>query len=198
MQIMNKKDTIMRKTLIEQATKNISDPDALKFYIDKIENMTDVGLLNIALGKMSKDLKHIGRIFKAQEPLFNLVTSILQVMEEDSPSLFKKSVEDLSDGIKFTIGGRNTLNESDPIHKVLKCIFNDAFYSMMRDARTSVDDLEGGIETVNMLTNMSDEEYEEMAKKFEDKEYPDDVSKEIEKASKEIKNAKKGGHNAEA
>jgi hypothetical protein len=68
----------------------------------------------------------------------------------------------------------------------------------MRDARTSVDDLEGGIETVNMLTNMSDEEYEEMAKKFEDKEYPDDVSKEIEKASKEIKNAKKGGHNAEA
>jgi hypothetical protein len=45
---------------------------------------------------------------------------------------------------------------------------------------------------------MSDEEYEEMAKKFEDKEYPDDVSKEIEKASKEIKNAKKGGHNAEA
>tara|TARA_R100000808_G_scaffold458_1_gene2378 strand:- start:1608 stop:2204 length:597 start_codon:yes stop_codon:yes gene_type:complete len=196
----NKKTDILRETLIKQATDNIKDPDTLQHFLDKIDKMSEIGFINLSLGKMKDDTKHIGRIFKAQEPLFNLVTSILQVMEEANPSLFKKSVDELTDGVKFTIGREDsTLNETDTIGDVLRCIFNDAFYSMMRDARRSVDSMEGGIGTIDMLTNCSDEEYEKMSKKYASESYPEDVKDEIEKATKRLKSkAKKGGVNAEA
>tara|TARA_R100001594_G_scaffold145552_1_gene195868 strand:- start:2984 stop:3580 length:597 start_codon:yes stop_codon:yes gene_type:complete len=196
----NKKTDILRETLIKQATENIKDPDTLQHFLDKIEKMSEIGFINLSLSKLKDDTKHIGRIFKAQEPLFNLVTTILQIMDEANPSLFKKSVDELTDGVKFTIGREDsTLNETDTIGDVLRCIFNDAFYSMMRDAKNSVDDLEGGIGTIDMLTNVSDEDYEKMSKKYLTKAYPKDVEDEIKKATKKLKSkSKKGGVNAEA
>jgi len=196
---MNKKSKILKDSLIKQATKNIKDPDTLQHYLDKIDKMTEIGFINLSLDKMGDDTKFIGRIFKAQEPLFNLVTSILQVMEEADASLFKKSVSTLTNSIKFTIGReRETLNESDSVGDVLRCVFNDAFYTMMKDARKTVDDLRGGIETIDMLTNISDEEYEKMSKKFQKETYPEDVQDEIDEATKKLKSKKKGGINAEA
>ena len=195
----NKKAQLLKDTLIKQAKKNIDDPDTLNHYLEKIEQMTDKGVTNLAIRRMQDDVKHIGSIFKAMEPLFNLVTSILQVMEESSPRLFKKAVNDLTDGVKFTIGGRHTLSEEDSISDVLKCIFNDAFYSMMKESRTSVGMLENGIDTVDMLTNITDEEYERLTKKIAKEKFPEDIKEEVDKATERIrKSKKKGGVSAEA
>ena len=195
----NKKAQLLKDTLIKQAKKNIDDPDTLNHYLEKIEQMTDQGVTNLAIRRMQDDVKHIDSIFKAMEPLFNLVTSILQVMEESSPRLFKKAVNDLTDGVKFTIGGRHTLNEEDSMSDVLKCIFNDAFYSMMKEARTSVGMLENGIDTIDMLTNITDEQYERLTKKIAKEKFPEDIKEEVDKATERIrKSKKKGGVSAEA
>jgi len=195
----NKKAQLLKDTLIKQAKKNIDDPDTLNHYLEKIEQMTDTGITNLAIRRMQDDVKHIDSIFKAMEPLFNLVTSILQVMEESSPRLFKKAINDLTDGVKFTIGGRHTLSEEDSMSDVLKCIFNDAFYSMMKEARTSVGMLENGIDTIDMLTNVTDEEYERLTKKIAKEKFPEDIKEEVDKATERIrKSKKKGGVSAEA
>lgn len=189
-----RKSEILKKSLIEQATKNIDDPKALKHYIDRIEKMSELGFHNMVLNSLKSCHTRLNKIFKAQEPLFNLITSILQSIETKHPSVFKKSVADLSDnGIKFAIGSDAMLDETDSVGRVLKCIFNEAIFGMMRDASETVYDLAGGIDTLDTIINISEKEYEELASEFVAQKYPKDVQDEIDKVTKDLVSKREKG-----
>ena len=193
---MSKKDEILKNIMIKNAVKNLTDPKEIEYAVKKLEEMGAGGFLDMTLSKITADRKFLVKMLSAQENLINLVTSCLGAMEHKYPEVFKKKVCDLTDGIKFTIGGSRTLDETDEVGAVLKCVFNDAIYDMHKNGAGALRSMQVGLECMDLLVNCPEDLMSDLAEKFsEEAEMPEDVKEEIRQATE---NLKKGSETYEA
>ena len=187
---MRKKDEILKNIMIKNAVKNLTDPKEIEYAVKKLEEMGEGGFLDMTLSKITADRKFLVKMLSAQENLINLVTSCLGAMEDANPSLFRKRLCDLTDGIKFRVGGATNLDEQDEVGRIIKCAFNDILWDMHKQSAKAMNNIMTGADCLDMLVNCPEDMLEKMAKKFSEEEsvdIPDDIKEEIKKATRELK-----------
>ena len=185
-----KKNDLLKKVMKENAVKNLSDPKEIEYAINKLEEMGDNGFLEMSVNKILRDAKFLVKVMSAQENIINLVTSCLGAMEDANPSLFRKRLCDLTDGIKFRVGGATNLDEQDEVGRIIKCAFNDILWDMHKQSAKAMNNIMTGADCLDMLVNCPEDMLEKMAKKFSEEEsvdIPDDIKEEIKKATRELK-----------
>ena len=190
----DKKTKALKDALISKATEVMKSPEALKKYIEKMDSLKDGEFIQVSLIRVLKDANRLVKILKAEDNLINLVTALLSILERNSGSLFEKRIQDLTGGdmLKFSIGGRDVeLSQEDKIGTVLKSIFNDVLFGMRGDGAKAISNVIMGAEAIDLLLNMDDKEFEEMATKFaEETELPDEIRKEMNNVFEEMNNSK--------
>jgi hypothetical protein len=185
-----KKNELFKKVMQENAVKSLNDPKEIEYAMKKLDELGDNGFLEMSVNKIVRDAKFLTKIMSAQENIINLITSCLGAMEDARPSLFKERLCDLTDGIKFNVGGSTNIDETDEVGTIIKCAFNDILWDMHKQSAKAMRNIATGADCIDMLVNCPEEQLEEMAKKFAKEKHvdmPDDVKEEIKQATRELK-----------